>query len=83
MVVRPEGICKQNPRNHILTELNELIRKKRLEEYRPVVMMDDNGDYRSPKGNAGILEFIQSAGLVDHHKDKFPEPISSYVHRSK
>ena len=58
MALRQEGISKPNPRKHILTELNELIRKKRLEGYIPLLMMDTNGNYRSPRGDPDLLEFI-------------------------
>ena len=72
MALRQEGISKPNPRKHILTDLNELIRRKMLKGYRPVVMMDANGDYRSPKGDPNLFKFIQSVGLVDHYKESIP-----------
>ena len=64
-------------------ELNELIKKKRLEKYRPVLMMDANGDYTRTKGNPDLLEFIQSASLVDHYKETFPAPINTFIRVSK
>ena len=78
-----KGVTKPNPRKDIPTELNELIIKKRLEGYRPVLMMDANGDYTRPKGDPDLLEFIQSAGLIEHYNEKSPTPISTFICGSK
>ena len=46
--------------------------------------MDTNRDYNNiKKGNAELKDFIQTAGLVDHYQEKFPEPVQTYVHGSK
>ena len=48
-----------------------------------MLMMDANGDYTRPKGDPDLLEFIRSAGLVDHYNDTFHAPISTFIRRSK
>ena len=67
MMLRQEGVQKPNPRKDILTTLAELTEEKRREGYRPVLMMDANGDYTGPKGDKHLQEFIRRTGLVDHY----------------
>ena len=66
MTVRQEGKTKPNTRKDILRELTELIQTKRQKGYRPVLMMDANGDYTGQKGDQDLRNCITNAGLVDH-----------------
>ena len=45
-----EGVLNPNPRRQFLQDLEELIEEKRKEGYRPLVMMDANGDYTLETG---------------------------------
>ena len=43
-----------------------MIEKKREEGYRPVLMMDANGDYKDKNSDdTGLENFIQASGFVD------------------
>ena len=79
-----QGVEKPNLRKQILTDLLELIRKKRLEGYRPVLMMDANGDDNYNKEpDHDLQKFIEDANLVDHFHEKFHEPIRTYTRGNK
>ena len=78
MTLRNEGVHKPSPRKEGLDALKELIETKRQEGYRPVLMMDANGDYTKPKRDQDLRDFILATGLVDHFKDKPPAPIRLY-----
>ena len=54
MTLRNEGVHKPNPRKDVLDALKELIIIKRSEGYRPVLMMDANGDYTKSKGDQDL-----------------------------
>ena len=43
--MRKEGVLNPNPRRQFLKDLEDLIEGKRKAGYRPLVMMDMNGDY--------------------------------------
>jgi len=79
--MREAGIEKPNPRKQILNDMAELIRTKRLEGYRPIVMMDANGDYnRKTKRDEGLGEFMNESGLADQYYDRFPDSIRTYMY---
>ena len=64
--MREAGIEKLNPRKQILADMAELIAAKRLEGYRPIIMMDANGDYNhATQGDNDLKEFITTSGLAD------------------
>ena len=75
---------KPNPRKQILMDLLELIQAKRLEGYRPVLMMDANGDENYDKEmDHDLRKFIEDAHLVGHFHDKFPKPTRTYTKGKK
>ena len=81
-----EGIATPNSQKQILTDLLSLIEAKRLKGFRPILMMDANGDYTCTKTqdrNKDLKSFIREANLVDHFHEKFPDPIHIYVYGSK
>ena len=79
-----QGVKKPNPRKQILTDLLELIRKKRLEGCRPVQMMDANkDDYCDKEPDHDFRKFVEDAHLVDHFHEKFPEPTWTYTRGKK
>ena len=83
MTLWQEGKAKPKRMKDILQELTILIQTKRQEGYRPVLMMDANGDYIWPKGDQDLRDFITNTGLVDHYKEKFLAPIRTFVRGSK
>ena len=61
-----------------------MIREKRLEGYRPILMMDTNGDDNCEEEiYHDLREFIEDAHLVDHFHEKFPEPSRAYTKGKK
>ena len=79
-----QGVEKPNPRKQILTDLLGLIQKKKLEGYRPVLMMDANGDDNFDKEpDHELRKFIEDAHLVDHFNGKMPEPNWTYTRDRK
>lgn len=73
--MREEGIKKPNPRRQIFTDLIKFIDEKCLEGYRPVVMVDVNGDYNHNKDpDYDLQRFLEDTHLVDYFHEKFPEP---------
>ena len=84
VAMREAGIEKPNPRRQILDDITELIDEKRLEGYRPIVMMDANGDYNNKKsGDSDLREFIENAGLVDPYHERYPEQIRTFMFGTK
>ena len=84
MVVRKAGIMNLNPQRQLFWDLNDLIERKRDGGYRPVLMMDTNGDHQSKQRRAkGLANFIQMAGFVDHYQDKSPVPIRETINHTK
>ena len=68
--MREQGVEKPNPRKQIRKDLLALIREKRLEGYRPILMMDTNGDDNCEEEiYHDLREFIEDAHLVDHFYD--------------
>ena len=62
--MRDAGVRDPNPRRQILTDLQTLIQEKRTLGYRPIVLIDANGDYQRGK-DKGIQHFIEEAQLED------------------
>ncbi len=79
VALREEGVHDPNPRKQILTDLRSLIHDKREKGYRPILLIDANGDYRSGKNN-GLKNFVVDTGLSDPFHDRFPEPTRTYIH---
>jgi hypothetical protein len=63
------GIPQPRPRQQILTDLLPIITDARNEGFRPILMIDANGDYN--KNDTSLASFIDSAGLADPFLDKF------------
>jgi len=82
--MREQGVQKPNPRKQILTDLLALIREKRLEGYKPILMMDANGDDNYEDDiDQDLKQFIEDAHLADHFHEKFPEPSRTYTRGKK
>ncbi|KAL7519021.1 hypothetical protein ACHAWF_000213, partial [Thalassiosira exigua] len=82
--LRKEGQSKPNPRKQTLHDLLQLIRAKRAEGYRPVLMMDANGDYLADKDpDLELRQFLEDANLIDPYYEKFGSQARTYLHGSK
>lgn len=79
VALRNEGIAAPNPRQQILTDIATLIDDKRGKGYRPILLIDANGDYRKGKDKA-LSNFISRAKLRDPYVERFPDPIRTYLH---
>jgi len=78
------GITKLDPHKQIFANMLKLIESKRLEGFRPNVMMDANCDYLYEQDiDKDFAQFIKDAKLADHFHEKFPDPIRTYVKGSK
>ena len=83
-LLRMRGIVKPNLRQQILDDLLEDIEEKRRQGYRPIVMMDSNGDpYHPTKPDKQFLEFIENAQLVDTFREKYPQQIRTFLYGNK
>ena len=67
--LRARGIVDPNPRQQILDDLTVEIDQCRAKGYRPVLMMDANGDpYDSDKPDKQLLEFLDKTQLWDPYR---------------
>ena len=83
-LLRARGIVKPNPRQQILDDLLEDMEEKFRQGYRPIVMMDSNGDpYHQTNPDKQFLEFIEKAQLVDPFREKYPQQIRTFLHGNK
>ena len=83
-LMRQAGIADPNPRKQILTDLVRLIQQQRMEGYRPIVMMDANGDYLAQRGtDTSLKDFLENAQLSDHFHDKFNISPRTFIHGSR
>jgi hypothetical protein len=71
------GLLNPNPRRQILTDLLQLIRTHRVNGFRPILMMDANGDYRG--SDKYFTSFLNEAGLDDPFFDKFQISPPTYI----
>ena len=70
--LRARGVAKPNPRRQLLTDILTLICKYRDLGFRPVLMIDANGDYRSlTDPDKDLVTFLHDASLSDPFYDKF------------
>lgn len=75
--MRAENIPEPNPRKQILTDLEILIREKRARGYRPILLIDANGDYLQGEDN-DLKNFLTNSALCDPYSDRFKDPIRTY-----
>ena len=80
--LRKLGHTNPNPRRQILNDMTDLIRKHRNNGFRPIVLMDANGDYKSGRDDR-LASFIEEAGLCDPFYDKFQESPATYVYGTR
>ncbi len=76
--LRELGHIYPNPRQQILTDILSLIREKRLGGYRPILMLDANGDYLGGS-DPRFATFLREAGLMDPFYERFHISPPTYV----
>ncbi len=81
VALRGLGVQAPNPRRQILDDLRTLITAKPAKGYRPILMIDANGDYSSGK-DTGLQSFLSNTGLCDPYLERFTTPTRTYQHRS-
>jgi hypothetical protein len=91
-MLREAGNARPKPRQQILTDIQTLIDIKRKEGYRPILMLDANGDIHHPtngdihhpkKPDIGMQEFIQRTNLIDACHQKFHDSPCTYMWGTK
>ena len=83
-LMRQAGIQNPNPRQQLLDDLSKLIHKHRAEGFRPILMIDANGDYHSTTSpNKAFAEFILNTHLIDPFYDKFQTSPRTYLYGTK
>ena len=81
LAMQEEGITDPNPRQQILTDILKLIKEKRAEGFRLILMMNANGDYNhNTLPDKALHAFIQETGLVDPYHTCFPAQIYTYMY---
>ena len=78
VAIREEGITNPNPRAQILNDLHDLITEKRTRGYRPMLLIDANGDYTKGR-DSGLQNFVAKAQLSDPFRDRFGHT-RTYLH---
>ena len=83
-LMRQAGIAEPNPRQSLLDDLSKLIHTHRAKGYRPILMMDANGDYRAQRSpDISLANFITNSHLIDPFYDKFNSCPRTYLYGSK
>lgn len=83
-LMREAGITQPNPRKQILSDLSKLISTHRADGYRPILMMDANGDYLSPSSpDKDLQAFLLDTHLVDPFHTKFGVSPRTFAYGTK
>ena len=82
IAMRDKGDTDPNPRAKILSDLESLINEKRTLGYRPILLIDANGDYIHGKDD-GLSSFLTNAKLCDPFLERYKDPIRTYLHGSR
>ena len=80
MALRDSGLSHPNPRLQILMDLTALISHHRSQGFRPIIMMDANGDYLGNDKN--LRAFITNSCLCDPFYEKFRTSPPTHVNGS-
>ena len=83
-LMRAAGFVAPNPRQQVLKDISDLIESHRAEGYRPIVMMDANGDYNATTGRDSALQlFLHDNNLINPFYDKFQTSPRTYAYGSR
>ena len=80
IAMRDAGIRDPNPRRQILKDIQALIQEKRSNGYRPILLIDANGDYQKGK-DKGLQQFLEESQLEDPYASRFGHT-RTYIHGS-
>ena len=69
MALRAKGVKRPNPRLQIFTDLTSLISHHRAKGFRPIVMLDANGDYLVK--DTAFQNFLTTSHICDPFYEKF------------
>ena len=84
ILMRLDGETDPDPRQRLLTDLELLIRTHREKGYRPILLMDANGDYLAPLNpDTSFAKFIHTTYLQDPFYEKFNMTPRTYLHGTK
>ena len=76
-----DGHTNPDPRKQLLTDITDLIAVHRPHGFRPIVMMDANGDYRAEVGgDKALATFITDNFLSDPFYEKFNFSPQTYLY---
>ena len=71
-LMRDAGITNPNPRKQLLKDIASLISIHRQDGYKPILMIDANGDYlTSSRPDVDLAQFLIDTGLSDPFYNKF------------
>ena len=70
IALRNAGQREPNPRKQILMDIEKLIKEHRARGYRPILLIDANGDYQKGK-DKDLLKFMDGAQLTDPYAERF------------
>lgn len=70
LALREAGQREPNPRRQIFDDLGRLITEHRARGYRPILLIDANGDYQKGK-DKDLLKFMDDSQLTDPYADRF------------
>lgn len=77
-LMRADGHQKPNPRRQFFTDLKETIDQQRKHGFRPIVMLDANGDWR--EGDADFKDFLNNTNMVDVFHERFHTSPRTYLY---
>ena len=80
VAMRDAGVKNPNPRSQLLKDLQSLIQGKRQHGYRPILLIDANGDYQQGK-DKGLQHFLDETQLEDPYASRFGHT-RTYIHGS-
>ena len=81
LALREKGVEKPNPRKQILKDLGALIRRQRELGFRPVLMMDANGDAYCEKGqDKDLARFMEENNLDDPYRERYEGHTRTYMY---
>jgi hypothetical protein len=84
ILMRLDGETDPDPRQRLLTDLELLIWTHRENGYRPILLMDANGDYHAPLNpDMSLATFIHNTHLQDPFYEKFNMTPRTYLHGTK
>ena len=76
--MREAGQSNPNPRRQFFKDLLAVIGSQREKGYRPIIMLDANGDWN--RKDTDFRDFLRKSNLVDAFYEKFRESPRTYMY---